>query len=173
MEQKNKKYTEEELKRLELEKASEEEREREEILMQADETKDMTFDFDMDGQMVLKSEIADMMLEEIEDPEAKHDLYYNGIQRLLRRHLPKGEQHKRARDLIYEEKNTYMTRGHRVDDKGIRGADSRMTYIEDMHEMVNIVAEWVVSRGTMYDLYIKLRDLNVSKGYGVGRIMNN
>lgn len=168
MEQEKRKYTEEELKRLELEKAAEEEREREEILMQADETKDMTFDFDMDGQLVLKSEIADMMLEEIEDPEAKHSLYYNGIQRLLKKHLPKGENHAEARKMIYEEKNTYMTRGHRVDDKGIRGADSRMTYIEDMHEMVNIITEWITNRGSMYDLYVKLRDLNVLKGYGTG-----
>lgn len=167
MEQEKKKYTQEELKQQELEKASAEEREREMILMQADEIKELTFDFTIDGQLELKSEMADMILEGIDDPEAKYDIYYNAIQRLLIKHLPKGAEHKSARDLIYEEKNTYMTRGHRKNEKGIRGADGRMSYIEDMHEIVNIVTEWITTRSTMYDLYIKLRDLNISKGYGV------
>lgn len=166
MEKENKKYTEEKLKRQELERAAAEEREREMILMQADEIKELTFDFDIDGQLELKSEMADMILEEIDDPEAKHDLYYKVIQRLLIKHLPKGEHYKDARKMIYEEKNTYMTRGHRINEKGIRGADGRMSYIEDMHEIVNIVTEWITNRGTPYELFIKLRDLNKSKGYG-------
>lgn len=157
MEKENKKYTEEELKRLELERAAAEEREREMILMQADEIKELTFDFDIDGQLELKSEMADMILEEIDDPEAKHDLYYKVIQRLLIKHLPKGERYEDARKMIYEEKNTYMTRGHRINEKGIRGADGRMSYIEDMHEIVNIVTEWITTRGTPYELFIRLR----------------
>ena len=34
--------------------------------------------------------------------------------------------------LIYEEKNTFLTRGRRIDEKGIRGADGRMGYVDDM-----------------------------------------
>ena len=131
------------------------------------ESKEETFDFDLDGRLELKSELADMLLDAIDDPEEKYNVYYNVINRLLRKHLPKGEENKPARDLIYEEKNTFLTRGNRKDEKGIRGADGRMSYAVDMHEMVNIITEWITSRGTMYNLYIKLRDLNLSKGYGL------
>lgn len=42
-----------------------------------------------------------------------------------------------------------MTRGHRINEKNKRGVDGRMSYIEDMHEIVNIVTEWITSRGTI------------------------
>lgn len=166
MKQENRRYTQEELKKIELEKQQEEEREREMILMKADEIKEQTFDFDMDGQLDLKSELDDMMLGAIDDPEAKHALYYKVINRLMRQILPKGDNFKEARDLINEEKNTFLTGGYRIDESGIRGADGRMGYIEDMHEFMNIITEWISSKGTIFELYIKLRDLNVSKGYG-------
>lgn len=166
MEKENKKYTKEELRKLEVEEQQAQEREREMILMKADEIKEQTFDFDFDGQLGLKSEIEEMMLGEIDDPEKKYHAYYNLINKLVRNNLPKDEHFKEARDLIYEEKNTFLTRGHRVDEHGVRGADGRMAYTEDMHEFVNIVTEWISSKGTIYELYIKLRDLNVSKGYG-------
>lgn len=166
MKQENRKQTQEELKKIELEKLQAQEREREMILMKADEIKDQTFDFDVDGQLELKSEIADMLLGEIDDPEAKHELYYKVINRLIKKHLPKGDRFKEARNLIYEEKNTFLTGGHRIDESGIRGADGRMAYTENMHELVNIITEWISCKGSIYELYIKLRDLNVSKGYG-------
>ena len=166
MKQENKKQTQEALSKLELEKTHAQEREREAILMKADETKEQTFDFSVDGQLELKSEIADMVLEEIDDPEAKYALYYKVINRLILKHLPKGQDAEEARKLIYEEKNTFLTRGHRVGENGIRGADGRMAYTDDMHEFVNIITEWITTKGTVYGLYIKLRDLNVSKGYG-------
>ena len=124
----------------------------------------------MDGQVELRSELADMMLEQIDDPETKYNLYYNVVNRLLKKHLPKGEEYKAARDLIYEEKNTFLTRGHRKDEKGIRGADGRMAYITDINELINIITTWISNKGTMFDLYSRLRDLNISKGYGIGRI---
>lgn len=163
MEEKKKKLSKEELEKLQKEK--EQEAERAEILMKADEIKEETFDFDMDGQIELKNELADMLLEQIDDPEAKYELYYNVVNRLLRKHLPKGEQYKPARDLIYEEKNTFLTRGHRKNEQGIRGADGRMAYIEDINDLINIITKWISNKGTMYDLYSQLRDLNTSKGY--------
>lgn len=168
MEEKKKKLSQEELEKLQRER--EQEAERAEILMKADEIKEETFDFNMDGQVELKSELADMMLEQIDDPETKYDLYYNVVHRLLKKHLPKGEEYKAARDLIYEEKNTFLTRGHRKDEKGIRGADSRMAYITDINELINIITTWISNKGTMFDLYSRLRDLNVSKGYGIRKI---
>ena len=148
-----------------LQKEQEQEAERASILMKADEIKEETFDFDMDGQIELKSELADMMLEQIDDPEAKYELYYNVVNRLLRKHLPKGEKYKPARDFIYEEKNTFLTRGHRKNEQGIRGADGRMAYINDINDLINIITKWISNKGTMYDLYSQLRDLNKSKGY--------
>lgn len=163
MEQEYKKLSKEELER--LQKEQEQEAERASILMRADEIKEETFDFDMDGQIELKNELADMMLEQIDDPEAKYELYYNVVNRLLRKHLPKGEKYKTARDLIYEEKNSFLTRGHRKNEQGIRGADSRMAYIKDINDLINIITKWISNKGTMYDLYSQLRDLNKSKGY--------
>lgn len=164
MEEKKKKLSQEELER--LQKEHEQELERAAILMKADEVKEETFDFDINGQIELKNELADMVLEQIDDPEAKYNLYYNVVNRLLRKYLPKGDDYKAARDLIYEEKNTFLTRGHRKDEKGVRGADGRMSYIADINELINIITEWISNKGTMFDLYTQIRDLNIDKGYG-------
>ncbi len=44
--------------------------------------------------------------------------------------------------LIYEEKNTFLTRGRRIDEKGIRGADGRMGYVDDMdHDEGDVTVE--------------------------------
>lgn len=81
--------------------------------------------------------------------------------------LQQEAERKQARDLIYEEKNTFLSGGHRIDEKGIRGADSRMGYVDDMHTMVNIITACITTNGGMYELYTKLRDFNIEKGYGV------
>lgn len=41
-------------------------------------------------------------------------------------------------------------------------ADSRI----EMNELVNILTEWVATKGTPFELYVKLRDINIEKGYG-------
>lgn len=143
----------------------EQEMERAAILMKADEIKEETLDFGLDGQIALKNEIADLFLEQIDDPEAKYNMYYNVVNRLLRKHLPKGDNNKEARDLIYEEKNTFLTRGHRKDAQGKRGADGRMGYMPDMASLVNVIVEWISSQGTMFELYLRLRELNQTHGY--------
>ena len=47
-----------------------------------------------------------------------------------------GKKYKAARDFIFEEKNTFLTRGHIKNKFGIRGADSRMGYKEDCEKML-------------------------------------
>lgn len=136
------------------------------ILSKADEIKEETFDFDVDGTIELKNEVSDMVLDAIDDPEEKYQLYYNVLNRMLQKALPKGEENKEARDFIYEEKNTFLSGGHRKNKAGIRGGDGRMGYRTDMHEIINVVTEWIASRGGMFDLYVKLRALNIEKGYG-------
>lgn len=158
----NQKISEEQIKKIEREQ----EQERLSILVEADKIKEETFSFDLDGQIQLKNEIADLVLEEIDNPEAKYQLYYNVVNRLLKKYLPKGKENKKARDLIYEEKNTFLTNGHRKNEKGIRGADGRMGYASNMEELVNIITKWISNKHSIYQLYLNLRDLNVSKGYG-------
>ena len=135
-------------------------------MFEADKIKEETFQFDLDGQVELKNEIADLVLGQIDNPEEKYNLYYNVVNQLLKKHLPKGENFKKARDLIYEEKNTFLTRGRRKDERGIRGADGRMAFTDDINELINIITHWISAKGTMYDLYTKILDLNISKGYG-------
>ena len=136
------------------------------ILFEADKIKEETLQFDLDGQVELKNEIADLVLGQIDNPEEKYNLYYNVVNQLLKKHLPKGENFKKARDLIYEEKNTFLTRGRRKDERGIRGADGRMVFTDDINELINIITHWISAKATMYDLYTKILDLNISKGYG-------
>ena len=149
-----------------IKKQQEQERERLAILFEADKIKEETFQFDLDGQVELKNEIADLVLGQIDNPEEKYNLYYNVVNQLLKKHLPKGENFKKARDLIYEEKNTFLTRGRRKDERGIRGADGRMAFTDDINALINIITHWISAKGTMYDLYTKILDLNISKGYG-------
>ncbi len=149
-----------------IKKQQEQERERLAILFEADKIKEETLQFDLDGQVELKNEIADLVLGQIDNPEEKYNLYYNVVNQLLKKHLPKGENFKKARDLIYEEKNTFLTRGRRKDERGIRGADGRMAFTDDINELINIITHWISAKGTMYDLYTKILDLNISKGYG-------
>lgn len=101
-----------------------------------------------------------------DNPDKKHELYYKGIMKLLRKHLKKGKENRAARKFIYEEKNTYLTRGKRIKPDGTRGGDSRMAYISEHEEMLNIIINWVVTNGTIVELFNTLHDLNISKGYG-------
>ena len=169
-EDKNKK---EQLSKEELLKRQREEQERRkqeleqaEILMNANSDKEEVFAFDDDGDLIVKREIADITLEAIDNPQEKYELYYKVLNKMLLNNLPKGEEFKQVRDYIYEEKNTFLTRGHRIQKDGRRGADGRMSYIPDINEIINIVSSWVVRRGTLFDLYASLRELNISKGYG-------
>ena len=148
-----------------LQKKKADEQEKLAILAKADEVKDLTLGFDEEGNLDFKNEIDALMLDPIDNPEEKHELYYKIINKLLNKHLPKGEKHKVARGYILEEKNTFLT-GKRIDSKGIRGADGRMSYIPNMHELINIITEWIATKGSMIDLYIKLRDKNIEMGYG-------
>src|SRR5690554_3961062 len=150
---------------LKKEKEFQQEAEREAILMKADENKHETLELDFEGNIDFKNEVESMMLSPVDNPEEKHQLYYKVINKILKKYLPKGEEFKQARDLIYEEKNTFLSRGHRIDERGIRGADGRMGYVDDMHTMVNIITTWITSNGGMYDLYTKMRDFNIEKGY--------
>jgi hypothetical protein len=145
-----------------------EELEKMEILRKADKNKGEQIALTPDGRFESKKEIQDFAVGDIDDPDKKHDVYYKGIQKLLIRELPSGNSYKSARDLIYDEKNILITRGAKKDDQGIRGADSRMGFITDMEVALDIITNWIVERGTMYELYEKLRKKNTKLGYHNG-----
>ena len=142
------------------------EREKMEILARAGQVKGENLFVNNQGEVERENELRQFALGNLEDPEKKYDVYYKGIAKLLKAYLPKGKANKTARDYIYEEKNTYLTRGKRINRAGIRGADGRMGYIVDAEEMLKIIMDWIMSNGTMVELYNQLRDLNVAKGYG-------
>lgn len=144
----------------------------ESILLKANESKEETLFFTNEGHIELKNEITSMLDSPIDNPEEKYELYYNIIAKILKDYLPAGKQNEEARKIIYEEKNTYLTRGHRKNKKGVRYADSRMSYNADMKELVDIIFDWASTSRNAFDLYIRLRDLNKSKGYGLSDIGN-
>lgn len=136
------------------------------ILAETDAVKGEQLTITETGAIEKENELRQFAIGSVEDPERKYEVYYKGIQRLLIKHLPSGKQNKVARDYIYEEKNTYLSRGKRINKAGIRGADGRMGYLADADEIFNIVMDWILANGTMVDLYTRLRELNISKGYG-------
>lgn len=149
------------------EKAKKEEQEKLKILAKADQVKGEQLSISPTGKMVKVNELKTLAFGSAENPEKKYDVYYKGIQNLLRKHLPKGKENKKARSYVYEEKNVFLTRGKRINKAGFRGADGRMGYMTDAEEALSIVMKWVRSNGTMVDLFNQFRKVNIKKGYGV------
>jgi hypothetical protein len=85
---------------------------------------------------------------------------------MLKDFLPKGKKHEEARRLIYDEKNVLINRGAKKDEKGIRGSDGRMAYIEDLELGILIVANWITNKGSYWDLYRAFWDKNEELKYG-------
>jgi len=118
------------------------------------------------GQISSENELKQFILGNIpDDPEEKYNVYYKGVEKLLRKFLPKGKEHSDARKIIREEKKIFLTRGKKLNSKGIRGADSRMAYIPDMEEIMNMITKWAFENGNTFDLYKLLRDKNLELGY--------
>jgi hypothetical protein len=153
----------EEQKRLEKEKRQ---REIEEILSEADGKTGEQLVLDELGAVKTEDELKSFALGHIpDDPDEKYNVYYKGVERLLREFLPKGDKFKAARDLIREEKIIFLTRGKKLDAKGIRGRDSRMAYIQDMEDVMNLITKWAFESRNYFELYSLLREKNEQLGY--------
>jgi len=85
---------------------------------------------------------------------------------LLRSNLPKGKENEPTRRIIYDEKNILINRGNKKDEKGIRGSDGRMAYMEDIELAISIVMEWVNSKGSYHELYMAFWNKNEELNYG-------
>lgn len=147
-------------------KLSDKERERLELLQKADQVRGRQLTVDAGGEIGTEDELKKFALGQIENPPKKHEVYYAGIQRLLRKFLPKGKQNERLRRIIYDEKNVFLSRGRKKDDRGIRGADGRMGYLADHQQALTEVIEWARTKQSMADLYKVFWALNEKYGYG-------
>jgi hypothetical protein len=100
------------------------------------------------------------------NPEKSHKLYY-GMMRLMIGNLPRGKENRKLRRYIYDEKLLFLNRGKDIDkNTGIRGSDSRMTYIPNFLEVAfDTTVAWVKSGGTPFDLFTAFWDLNESRNY--------
>ncbi|NEV93447.1 hypothetical protein G3567_04690 [Psychroflexus sp. YR1-1] len=138
-----------------------------EILQKAKETqgKQLTINIE-DGGLKEIDELKELIDQKFDNPEEKHSLFYNGIQNLLKKYLPKGKEYAEQRKIIHEEKLIFLNRGVALKPDGTRGSDSRMTYAEDMNEMAKLISDWVLTSQDFVDLYLKLYELNEKYDYG-------
>lgn len=153
-------------KNIKKENLSKEELERLEILQQAEEVKGEQLSIDLDSELVVENEAEKLIGQKIDDPVEKFQLYYKGLSKLLKDNLPKGKENEEARRIVYDEKNVLINRGAKKDERGIRGSDGRMAYVEDLEEAIRIVAEWITNKGSYYDLYRAFWDKNEELDYG-------
>lgn len=142
-------------------------REQMEILQESREVVGKQLRIDLGkGNLVEINEINELIDKKIEDPEKKFELFYNGIQKVLLKFLPKGKAFKQERRFIHDEKLIFLNRGKPRKPDGRRGSDSRQAYNEDMGEMVKLVSNWAVTSQDPQDLYHRLRALNDKHGFG-------
>lgn len=147
-------------------KFSNEDLERLEILQKSEEIKGEQLSIGFNAEIIVENQAEKLFGQKIDDPVQKFQLYYHVLSKLLIDGLPKGKNFEDIRRIVYDEKNILINRGAKKDDKGIRGSDGRMGYMEDMEEAIKIVAEWTGKRGTSLDLFMAFWDKNEELGYG-------
>lgn len=147
-------------------KLSKEDMERLEILQKSEDVKGEQLSIGLDAEIVVENQAEKLLGQKIDDPVQKFQLYYHGLTKLLKETLPKGKEFEEGRKIVYDEKNILINRGAKKDEKGIRGSDGRMAYIEDLEEAIKIVADWTSRKGTPAELYMAFWDKNEELGYG-------
>jgi hypothetical protein len=147
-------------------KLSKEDIERLELLQKSEEIKGEQLLLDIDSKLVIENEAEKLLGQKIDDPVTKFQLYYNGLTKLLKDNLPKGKDYEDVRRILYDEKNILINRGAKKDEKGIRGSDGRMAYLDDLEEAIKIVADWTSQKGTPAELFMSFWDKNEELGYG-------
>ena len=145
---------------------SKEDIERLELLQRAEEVKGEQLILNMDSELALENEAEKLLGQKIDDPVIKFQLYYDGLTKLLKSNLPKGKENEPLRRIIYDEKNILINRGAKKNEKGIRGSDGRMAYLEDLEEAIQIVANWTSKKESPADLFMSFWDKNEEMGYG-------
>jgi hypothetical protein len=124
---------------------SKEDIERLEILQKANEVKGEQLSINIDSELTIENQAVKLLGQTIDDPVEKFQLYYHGLTKLLKDNLPKGKENEQVRRIVYDEKNVLINRGAKKDEKGIRGSDGRMAYLEDLEFAIQIVADWIAN----------------------------
>jgi hypothetical protein len=151
-------------------KVSPEDEERAMLLASTDVGKGEQLKISLTGEVITEQELRDYAVGHVSDPENMYNMYYLGIDKLLKKYLPQSPFYKEDRERIYEEKNTYLTRGYRIRPNGRRGADGRMGYPVDAETILNLVIHWAATSRNMTVLYTQLLDLNLKSGYGMPKV---
>lgn len=147
-------------------KLSKEDLERLEILQKSEDVKGEQLIINLDSELVIENQAELLLGQRIDDPVQKFQLYYHGLTKLLKDNLPKGKEFEDVRRIVYDEKNILINRGAKKDEKGIRGSDGRMAYIEDLEEAIKIVADWTSRKGSPAELFMAFWDKNEELEYG-------
>lgn len=145
---------------------SKEDVERLEILQKADEVKGEQLSINLDSELIIENQAIKLLGQTIDDPVEKFQLYYHGLTKLLKDNLPKGKENEQVRRIVYDEKNVLINRGAKKDEKGIRGSDGRMAYIEDLEIAIQIVADWISKKGSPSEIFMAFWDKNEELEYG-------
>ncbi len=145
---------------------SKEDIERLEILHRSEEIKGEQLTIDLNYDLVIENQAEKLLGQKIDNPVEKFQLYYHGLTKLLKDNLPKGKENESVRRIIYDEKNVLINRGAKKDEKGIRGSDGRMAYVEDLEKAIEIVANWITKKGTSAELFMAFWDKNEELEYG-------
>ena len=145
---------------------SKEDIERLELLQKSEEIKGEQLVLNMDAELVIENEAENLLGQKIDDPVTKFQLYYNGLSKLLKSNLPEGKEFEDVRRIIYDEKNILINRGAKKNEKGIRGSDGRMAYMDDLEIAIKIVADWTSKKGTSAELFMLFWDKNEELNYG-------
>jgi hypothetical protein len=131
-----------------------------EILAQSEVINTESLFIDAENEIQTVDELKQILIpDHADDPDAKYDKYYYGIQKLLKRGLPQGEKYESVRELVREEINTFLTRGKRKVN-GKRGADSRQAYLPDMDVALDALIYWTANAQSTTELYETFRVLN-------------
>ena len=153
-------------KEIDKKKLSKEEIERREILKKSEEIKEEQLKLDIEEGVDIENEYQTLLDESIDDPVQKFQLYYKVLNKLLKSNLPKGKENEPLRRIIYDEKNILINRGNKKDDRGIRGSDGRMAYLEDLEIAIEVVMNWVSSKESYQELYMAFWNKNEDLNYG-------
>jgi hypothetical protein len=140
--------------------------ERLEILQKANEVKGEQLSINLDSEIIVENQAIKLLGQRIDDPVEKFQLYYHGLTKLLKDNLPKGKENEQVRRIVYDEKNVLINRGAKKDEKGIRGSDGRMAYVEDLETAIQIVADWISRKGSPSELFMTFWDKNEELEYG-------
>ncbi len=146
-------------------KTSQEENEIFEILQNSDQVKGQGLLLDPFGQFKTEDELKRFAFGDIDDPEKKYDVYYHGIEKLLKLYpKPVDKIGKKAFKIIREEKNIFLNRGKKLV-KGFRKGDARMAFIPDMEAAANIIQSNYLTGGNLFELFMAFREENIKLGY--------